>query len=140
VQAAPNSILALDVGSVRIGVSVATMIARLPRPLRTLENNAAVYDEIARLIEVEDAVLLVVGLPRGLNGQHTPQTAAVEAFVETLKKYVTLPVHFQDEALTSHKAEDELQKRGQPYSKGDVDALAATYILEDFLRDYKEDD
>jgi RNase H-fold protein (predicted Holliday junction resolvase) len=42
-------------------------------------------------------------------------------------------VVFQDEALTSRKAESELNKRGKPYAKGDVDALAATYILEDYL-------
>jgi RNase H-fold protein (predicted Holliday junction resolvase) len=39
----------------------------------------------------------------------------------------------QDEAATSRQAESELQARGKPYSKEDIDALSATYILEDFI-------
>jgi len=40
-----------------------------------------------------------------------------------------------DEALTSVRAKEELQSRGKPYEKGDVDALAATLILDDYLKE-----
>ena len=44
----------------------------------------------------------------------------------------------QDEALTSHHAEEELEARGKPYERGDIDALAATYIVQDWLDGHPE--
>ena len=41
----------------------------------------------------------------------------------------------QDEALTSVKAEEELKDRKSPYEKGDIDSLAATYILQDYIEE-----
>ena len=75
----------------------------------------------------------MVGLPRGLDGQNTAQTALTLAFVEQLKTFVGLPVKLQDEALTSVLAEKELTSCRGSYKKADVDALAATYILDDYL-------
>jgi putative holliday junction resolvase len=68
-----------------------------------------------------------------MDGQETQQTRDTERFVSLLRDKTGLTVHMQDEALTSQKAEAELQARHKPYQKGDVDALAATYILEDYL-------
>lgn len=133
-----NSILALDVGGRRIGVAVANAVARIARPVKALENNGQFVNELQKCIDEYDAAVLVVGLPRGLDGQHTAQTSAVEGFVETLRSHVPLPIHWQDEAVTSKKAEAELNQRGGTYEKGDIDALAATYILEDFLHDHPE--
>ncbi|HEX4774100.1 MAG TPA: Holliday junction resolvase RuvX [Candidatus Saccharimonadales bacterium] len=129
----PRSILALDVGEVRVGVAVASLVARLPRPLTTLNRNDNFWNELQLIIESEAVGELVVGLPRNLSGQSTAQTTAVEAFANELKRHFGLPVNFQDEAVTSKKAEAELESRKKPYSKGDIDALAATYILEDYL-------
>jgi putative holliday junction resolvase len=129
---APESVLGLDVGGKRIGVAVASLAARLPQPLTTLpaEDPFAALKEI---IERENAIRLVVGLPRGLEGQSTDQTAAVQDFVKQLGAKIDLPVDLQDEALTSQKAAAELESRRRPYEKSDIDALAATYILEDWL-------
>lgn len=128
-------ILALDVGQRRIGVAVASTAARLPRPLTTIQNTESVLKDISDLLQEHKAGALVVGLPRGLDGQHTSQTVAVEHFASELGKIIDVPLYWQDEALTSRKAEAELEARGKPYSKGDIDSLSATYILEDFLRD-----
>lgn len=129
-----SSILALDVGHKRIGVAIADAIARLPRPLTTIEVDEDVLKKIADLAAEHHANELVVGLPRGLEGQSTEQTKYSEDFVRRLKQKTGLLVHMQDEAVTSAQAEEELRQRGKPYAKGDIDALAATYILEDFLR------
>lgn len=129
-----KAVLALDVGSSRIGVAVASLEARLPRPLTTLSRaDDNLFDELASLIASENAVSLVVGLPRGLDGQTTEQTLATEEFVQELKQQVSLPVDMQDEAVTSRQAEAELEARGKPYRREDIDALAATYILQDWL-------
>ena len=134
----PNSILALDVGEARVGVAIASLAARLPRPLTTLPGGEIFFDHLGKIIEKEGVGALVVGLPRGLAGQHTYQTAAIQTFAKALKRHFDLPIHFQDEAVTSKKAEAELEKRGKPYARGDIDALAATYILEDYLADLQK--
>lgn len=131
-----SSVLALDVGSKRVGVAVASVIARLPHPVTTLNNDDNFFESLKSIISQEDAGALVVGLPRGLQGQDTDQTRAIEAFVEELKQQIDLPVYLQDEAVTSEHAEAELKGRGKPYDKGDIDALAATYILDDWLANH----
>lgn len=130
------TILALDIGAQRIGVASANIIARIASPLVTISNDSATPETIKRLIADHDVELLVIGLPRGLDGQETGQTQTVRDFVEDLRRTLgDFPVQFQDEALTSRKAEEELAARGKPYQKGDIDALAATYILDDYLQE-----
>lgn len=133
-----NSIISLDVGGQRIGVAAANAVARIARPLTTLTHDEQIMETLQRLCATEDAAAIVVGLPRNLSGEHTDQTRIVEDFVLDMKQLINLPVYWQDEAVTSRKAEEELKARRKPYAKGDIDALAATYILEDFLRDHPE--
>ncbi len=128
-----SSVLALDVGGKRVGVAAASLDARLARPLTTIEQGEGLFETLQQLIDENEAERLIIGLPRGLDGQHTAQTAAVEQFVSDLSEHIAIPVTFQDEAVTSRQAEKELESRGKPYVKGDIDALAATYILEDWL-------
>jgi len=125
-----SNFLSLDVGERRVGVAIANVVARLPRPLVTLDNTEQIWQEIAGLIAEHDVETLVVGLPRNLSGEDTAQTTYVRDFAAKIEG---IEIAFQDEALTSRKAENELQQRGKPFAKGDIDALAATYILEDYL-------
>jgi putative Holliday junction resolvase len=132
-MAADEYILARDVGDKRIGVALAHQVARLPRPLTTLANSPAVMQEIVELVAREHVGLVVVGLPRGMDGGYTDQTRAAEAFQRELARVLPAPVVPGDETLTSVQAEAELGNR--PHAKGEVDALAACYILESYLRD-----
>ncbi|HSX05340.1 MAG TPA: Holliday junction resolvase RuvX [Candidatus Saccharimonadales bacterium] len=127
-------LLGLDYGNVRIGVAVASTVARLPRPLTTLNNTEQVFDEIAELIQQESVGLIVVGLPRGMDGGYTAQTHAAERFAQQLAKRLSIPVELADETLTSIDAEAELA--GKPHNKAAVDALAATYILERYFAEH----
>jgi putative Holliday junction resolvase len=125
-----SNILSLDVGERRVGVAIASVIAKLSYPLTTLDNTEGIWDQIDALASEHDVTTIVVGLPRNLSGDDTAQTQYVRTFAEKLSNYTVM---FQDEALTSKKAEKELNERGKPFAKGDIDALAATYILEDYL-------
>lgn len=128
-----KSVLGIDVGGKRVGVAVASLAARLPRPLLVLERGDKFLDALGKVMADEDAGALVIGLPRGLEGQRTKQTETIEAFADELRERFNVPIHMQDEALTSKHAEAELEARGKPYARGDIDALAATYILRDWL-------
>jgi putative Holliday junction resolvase len=128
-----GAILALDFGEKRIGLAIAHADVAIAMPLDTLQRNARTLDEIETIIQSQHVQEVVVGRPRGLSGQPTAQTTLAEQFAKDLSQKTTAGIHLQDEALTSKKAETELQTRGKEYTKPEVDALAATYILEDFL-------
>lgn len=131
-----SKIIALDIGEQRIGIATASLIARLPNPWGVVKQSENVFKDIVELLEKESVAAVVVGLPRGLDSQETQQTAYVREFTEKLKGQIKIPVYFQDEALTSKQAEKELQRSGKRYNKEDVDALAAVYILSDFLHEH----
>lgn len=129
-----SDILALDVGNVRIGVARANSIAKIAEPLTTLSQSEDIFKQLEVLINKHEVSTVVVGLPRSLDGNETKQTLVSRQFAGNLKKHFPhLNVVFSDEALTSHKAKQELHLRGRASTKGDIDALAATYILEDYL-------
>lgn len=130
----PNArLVALDVGTKRIGIATANVVARLASPLQTINVDKEVFDHLAQIFAEQTACQLVVGLPRGLNGQDTEQTAYTRDFVTRLQRHTSLPVGWQDEAVTSRLSEDSLKAKGKPYSREQIDALAACYILEDWL-------
>ena len=128
------SYVGLDIGEKRIGVAICDVSAPFPAPLMTLEANPDLAGEFAQVIKKHAVQAVVVGLPRNQSGERTAQTDRVEKIVQLLQIPETVPVYFQDESLTSVKAEDELNRRKKPFSKGDIDALAATYILNDFVQ------
>lgn len=132
-----QSVLALDYGEARIGLALASKIARLPHPLVTLTNDEQFLTKLKDIITAESVDSLVVGYPRGMDGQITDQTKAVDVFIDKLK-VLGLPLFRQDETLTSVKAEAELNTCSNKHSKEAIDALAAAYILEDWLISYKQ--
>lgn len=129
-------VLALDVGGKRIGVAVASRIARLSAPHGVIETakTTDISAAIKRMVNELEADTVVVGLPRGMDGQETAQTAAARDFAAGLSAELDVPVVLQDEAVTSVEAEKRLKNRGKPYNKGDIDAEAAAMILDDYLK------
>lgn len=124
--------LALDVGEKRIGVAVADGGVRIAVPFETIEVDGNEIERIAKIVIDEDAEVLVVGYPRNQSGEATAQTQYVEQFAKKLID-MTPTIVYQDESLTSVMAEQRLQSYKKPYAKGDIDALAAAIILQDYL-------
>src|SRR4051812_14241107 len=131
----PYYLIALDYGNARIGVAIASSIARLPRPLTTLTNGDDTFNEIAQLVRREQGGLVIVGLPRTLDGGYSDQTRAAEQFAVQLREHLDVPVELADETLTSVDAEAALA--GTKHDKGAIDALAASYILERYLNEHQ---
>jgi putative Holliday junction resolvase len=129
-----NALLALDVGEKRVGVALARLDIKISRPHTTLQNDDTFDEQLKLLIKDNNVGTIVVGLPRGLEGQETAQTSYVKQFAtDHLAGYT---IAFQDEALTSKLAESELAKRKVRYTKEEVDALAACFILRDYLEQH----
>ena len=118
--------LALDVGDRRIGLAVGDDAHGLSRPLRTLVRRSVIKDlaEIERIAREEAVDALVIGLPLTLGGAEGHQAERVRRFATASAK-LGLPVRLYDERHTSTEAE----LRGAR----DLDAGAATILLEDFL-------
>ncbi len=129
-----SSYLALDIGEKRIGVALADQSAPFPAALTTLKADESLKEALYQLLRRYRVVAVVVGMPRNQQGEKTAQSRQVEHVVSQLKIPKNIAVFYQDESLTSVKAEEELARKKKPYSKEAVDALAATYILEDFIK------
>lgn len=127
-----KSLIGLDVGEKRIGVALADTSIRIAVPFDTILVDGNELQAIAELVVKEGADTIVVGYPRNQAGEATTQTEYVELFAKDLEDMVATVV-FQDESLTSVMAEDRLKSFKQPYSKADIDAQAATIILQDYL-------
>ena len=127
-----RSVIALDVGEKRIGVAVADPSIAIAIPYDTIEVDGTDVDQIAELIVNESATTVVVGYPRNQSGEATAQTAFVEQFADKLNG-LEVDIEFQDESLTSVHAEERLKMQKKSYTKGDIDMVAASIILQDYL-------
>lgn len=125
--------LGLDIGHKRIGLAWGDAALRMAWPLKTIEVGEHVAAEINQVVQDKRAQALVVGRPRNQAGHATQQTQAVEQFVADTLKPMGLPIHWQDESVTSVIAEQRLERSGKPYTKAAVDAEAAAIILQDYL-------
>jgi len=128
-------VLGLDYGSKRIGVAAGDVGVGLARPVVTIAT-ADWTTELPRLTEEHGADRLVIGLPRGLDGQETAQTALARRFAAEAGAATGLPVTLQDEAGTSELATERLGK--QAVDKAKIDAEAAAIILQDYLDTTRE--
>lgn len=126
--------MALDVGDKRIGVALANSIAKIASPLTVIANNQQAFTKINEIIREHLVTELIVGLPRNMSGEETEQTKKVRDFVNNLKKHIDIPLSFQDESLTTVEAEKRLLASNAGYNKESIDAVAASIILEDFLK------
>jgi putative Holliday junction resolvase len=125
-------LISLDVGEKRIGVAVADDSVRIAVPYETIEVNGNEITAIANLVVKQGAEVLVIGYPRNQQGEATAQTDYVENFAKQLEE-LGPKIVFQDESLTSVIAEQRLIAQKKPYTKGDIDAQAASIILQDYL-------
>ena len=128
-------LIALDVGTKRIGVAKADSSVRIAVPYPAVEvEDGAEFQKIASLARAWDINSFVLGLPRNSQGEETEQSRYVRKFAKELKRVVPdAKICFQDESLTSVEAEKRLKNRKKGYKKGDIDSEAATIILQDFL-------
>ena len=128
--------LGVDFGEKRVGLATGDDEVRLATALATLEGEKGdLIEQLAHICSREEIDHLVIGLPRGLEGQETAQTTKVRDFATKLEDALRLPLTLQDEALTSEAARERLEERGQSTDGGAVDREAAAIILQDYLGD-----
>jgi putative Holliday junction resolvase len=133
----PGRVLALDVGSKRIGLAISDPLGITAQGLETLQrkNKRTDFEQLKTIVEKYQVREIVVGYPLRMSGEPGTQSAKMADFAEELRQRFSLPVHLWDERLTSAEAnrllretEMSIRRRGEV-----VDRMAATLILQSFL-------
>ena len=132
--------LGIDFGEKRVGVAVSDPTGTIASPVTTLVRRAGQRMPLKALEEIaheREVGRLVVGLPLSPAGSETDWCAQIRRAGDDLGERLALPVDYQDERMSTARAERVVQSMGLPRSKrrerGRVDAVAAAIILQSYL-------
>lgn len=141
--------IALDIGSVRIGVASCDPDGILATPVETItraiKNNSGkkdsglsdsqVVQRISELVDEHNAIAIVIGMPTTLQGKRGMAADSVTNFSQLLRGVTEVPIDFFDERLTTVTAHQALRASGRTAknSRGVIDQVAAVGILQGWL-------
>jgi putative Holliday junction resolvase len=127
--------LAIDYGDKRTGLAICDVEEMIASPLTVIHGQKDLLKKIADIVQAEKVEAVVLGLPLNMDDSQGPQVKLVLKFADRLKAHIDIPVHFQDERLSTFGAEKKLA--AADYTRGKkkkrLDAVAAAEILEAFL-------
>ena len=130
--------LGLDLGSRTLGIATSDATGLIASTYKTIRHNEE-YDrlltEVQQLVEELKIDEIVLGFPKNMNNTIGPKGELSLEFKEKLEKLVTIPIHLQDERLTTKSATDMLimGNVSRKDRKKVVDSVAATIILQTYL-------
>lgn len=134
-------ILGLDVGNKTIGVAVSDLLGYTAQGVTTIIRETLEKD-LEKLMDIldkyDDVEIVVLGMPKNMNGTIGPQGQKVQDFGNFLKKRIKPKITYWDERLTTVSAERTLIEAdvSRKKRKQVIDKLAAVYILQSYL-EYK---
>ena len=130
-------ILAIDYGSQRIGLALSDPTGTLARPLPFVpaKGDAKLARELADLAKKEECHLILLGLPRHMDGSVGEAAAKVQAFAVLLGQATTIRIQLIDERLSTVQASRQLQEAGRNarQQRGRIDSEAAAVLLQGYL-------
>jgi putative Holliday junction resolvase len=130
-------ILALDHGTRRIGVAISDELKIIAQPLEYIpaEPFADFLVRLKTLLAEKEIALVLVGLPRNMDGSYGPAALKVQTFIAALQDAITVPIKTWDERLTSAQANKILIQGGvrRDQRKEKVDKMAAAILLQSYL-------
>ena len=135
-------ILALDPGTKRIGIAISDELKLIAQPLEfsSAEPFPDFLRRLKQLVQEKEVELILVGMPRNMDGTYGPAAARVQEFVSELKKALPLRIKKWDERLTTVQANRILLeanvRRGKRKEK--VDKMAAAILLQSYLDSLQE--
>jgi putative Holliday junction resolvase len=129
--------LALDHGTKRIGVAVSDETKTIAQPLEYIpaEPLADLLERLQTILTEKEIDLILIGMPRNMDGTYGPAAEKVQAFVEVLKTATNIPIKLWDERLTSTMANRFLIQGNvrRDKRKEKVDKTAAAILLQSYL-------
>jgi len=128
-------IIALDIGTKRIGVAYSDALWISVNPLKTIQRKTdeKAREEIKQICAQYLTNIILIGVPYNMDGSLGFQAKNCLDFIEPFKK--DYEILHQDERLSSSRAEEILRRQGKKYTKDKkaVDMTAACVILEEYL-------
>ena len=126
-----------DLGSKRIGVAVSDETKTIAQPLEWIpaEPFADFLVRLNQLIVEKEVDLVLIGLPRNMNGTYGPAAQKAEIFAAVLRNAILVPVKMRDERLTTLQANKMMiqGKVRRDKRKEKVDKMAAALLLQSYL-------
>ena len=130
-------ILALDPGTKRIGVAISDELKLIAQPVEFISAEPFVgfLGRLRTLLQEKQVELILVGMPRNMDGSYGPAALKVKAFVAALGNAITTPIKTWDERLTSVQANRLLIQGNvrREKRKSKVDQMAAAILLQSYL-------
>lgn len=130
-------VFGVDYGDVRTGIAISDESRFLASGIATLKENGMLRtaDRVAEEAERRGAVLIVLGLPRNMDGSEGPRAEVIRAFRGYLAERTSIPIEYWDERLTTVEAHRILSASdvGGKRRRAVVDTLAAEIILQSYL-------
>jgi putative Holliday junction resolvase len=130
-------ILAIDHGTRRMGIAVSDELRTIAQPLEFIpaEPFESFIQRFKVILQEKVVGLIVIGMPRNMDGSYGPATEKVRDFIERLKPEIKIPIRTWDERLTSVQANRYLIQLGSRRDKRreKVDQTAAAILLQSFL-------
>src|SRR4249919_1562860 len=130
-------VLAIDHGTKRMGVALSDELGMVATPLEFIpaEPFSGFLTRLKELIQEKQVAMILVGLPRNMDGSYGPAALRVQEFVAVLKLAVGVPLKTWDERLTSAQANRFLIGAGvrRAQRKEKVDQTAAAILLQSYL-------
>jgi len=130
-------LLALDHGTRRIGVALSDELKMIASPLEYIPAEAIekVIERVQQLIREKEVELILIGMPRNMDGTYGPAAQKVSDFIAALQPHVTVPIKTWDERLTSAQANRVLLQGNvrRDKRKQNVDKMAAAILLQSYL-------
>ena len=130
-------ILGLDHGTKRIGVAISDELKMIAQPVQFIpaEPFAEFLARLKELLREKEVELIIVGMPRNMDGSYGPAALKVQDFVAALRNALTVPIQTWDERLTSVQANRFLLEGNVRRSKRKekVDQTAAAILLQSYL-------
>jgi putative Holliday junction resolvase len=127
-------VVAVDVGTVRVGVAASDPHRVLASPVETVP--APGHQRVADLVREREATLVVVGLPTSLSGRAESSSAEMaREWAASLNALVDVPVELVDERLTTVTAQAALRASGRrgKQARTVIDQAAAVALLQGYL-------
>ena len=135
-------VMAIDLGEKRIGIAISDPLRMVAKGHSVIKRKSR-KEDFARyqaIIHEQEITLVVIGLPILMSGIEGEKAAWARSYAADFEKVTTTPIVLWDEALTSKKAEASLRARGKRNKqiKARIDAVAAAFILEDYLESHSD--
>ena len=128
-------VLAIDHGTVRMGIAMSDELKMIAQPLEFIpaEPFSGFLDRLKELLREYEVELILLGMPRNMDGSYGEATMKVREFEAVLKNSITAPIKTWDERLTSVQANRSLTQGRAKKKRQNVDAMSAAILLQSYL-------